>query len=58
MVPCEMQFRVVLENHHGKDALIAAGTDSGKTLSIALSILLDDPAAKNITLTISLLKRL
>jgi superfamily II DNA/RNA helicase len=39
MVPREMQFKVVLANFHGKDALIAAGTGSGKTLPIALSIL-------------------
>jgi superfamily II DNA helicase RecQ len=53
-----MQLRVVLANHQGKDALIAAGTGSGKTLPIALSILLDDPDAHNITITISPLKRL
>jgi hypothetical protein len=58
MVPREMQLRVVLANHHGKDALVAAGTGSGKTLPIALSILLDNPAENTITLTISPLKRL
>jgi replicative superfamily II helicase len=41
-----------------QDCLIAAGTGSGKTLLIALSILLDDPAADSITITISPLKRL
>ncbi|KAF8886086.1 hypothetical protein CPB84DRAFT_1685195 [Gymnopilus junonius] len=53
-----MQLRVVLVNHHGKDMLIAAGTGSGKTLPIALSILLNDPDAHSITLTISPLKQL
>ena len=56
MVPREMQLRVVLANYHGKDTLVAAGTGSGKTLPIAISILLDDPAANTITLTISPLK--
>ena len=58
MVPREMQFRVVLSDVQRRDCLIAAGTGSGKTLPIALSILLDDPAANSITITISPLKRL
>ena len=58
MVPREMQFRVVLSDVQRQDCLIAAGTGSGKTLPIALSILLDDPAADSITITISPLKHL
>lgn len=58
MVPREMQLRTVLADFHGRDALIAAGTGSGKTLPIALCILLDNPANNFITLTISPLKRL
>ena len=38
--------------------MIIAGTGSGKTLPIALCILLDDPAKKLVTLTLSPLKRL
>jgi len=58
MVPREMQFRTVLADFRGRDALIAAGTGSGKTLPIALCILLDNPAENFITITISPLKRL
>ena len=36
--------------------LIAAGTGSGKTLPIVLCLLLDDPSADPITITISPLK--
>ena len=54
MVPREMQFQVVLSDVQRQDCLIAAGTGSGKTLPIALSILLDDP----ITIMISPLKHL
>ena len=43
MVPREMQLHVVLAVVHAKDALVAAGTGSGKSLSIALCILLGDP---------------
>ena len=45
MVPREMQLHVVLPvaDVHAKDALVAAGTGSGKSLSIALCILLGDP---------------
>ena len=43
---------------NAKDALIAAGTGSGKTLPIALCILLDDPTANYLSVTISPLKRL
>ena len=50
----------VLSDRHGKpeDSLIVAGTGSGKTLPIALNILLDDPAKKLVTITFSPLKRL
>ena len=57
-VPRAMQLRAVLSDRHGKDSLIAAGTGSGKTLPIALNILLDDPAKKLVTITFSPLKRL
>src|SRR6266545_3032545 len=58
IVPREMQFRAVLVYFKKKDCLIAAGTGSGKTLPIALCILLDDPAANLLTITVSPLKRL
>lgn len=58
MVPREMQLRAVLADSQGCDALVAAGTGSGKTLPMALCILLDDPSASFITITISPLKRL
>ena len=59
MVPREMQLHVVLADVHAKDAsVVAAGTGSGKTLPIALCILLDNPTANYLSITISLLKRL
>ena len=57
-IPREMQLRSVLADRHGKDSLVAAGTGSGKTLPIALNMLLDDPSKKLVTLTLSPLKRL
>jgi hypothetical protein len=51
-----MQLQVMLANKKGKDYLVSVGTNSGKTLSSALSILLDDPAKKLITKTLSPLK--
>jgi len=57
-IPREMQLKGLLANLNGKDCLIIAGTGSGKTLPIALCILLDDPAKKLVTLTLSPLKRL
>ena len=57
-VPREMQLKAVLADQHGKDSLVSAGTGSGKTLPIALNILLDDPAKNHVTLTLSPLKRL
>ncbi|KAF8807127.1 hypothetical protein BYT27DRAFT_7098748 [Phlegmacium glaucopus] len=53
-----MQLRAVLADSQGCDALVAAGTGSGKTLPMALCILLDDPSANLITITISPLKHL
>ena len=41
-VPPELQLRACLETYHGHDSLINAGTGSGKTLPIALNLLLDD----------------
>ena len=41
MVPREMHLRLVLADLHAKDALVAAGTGSGKTLPTPLCILLD-----------------
>ena len=38
--------------------LVSAGTGSGKTLPIALNVLLDDPDNNHVTLTLSPLKRL
>lgn len=58
IVPREMQLRAVLANHHEKHILVSAGTGSGKTLPMALNILLDDPDQHRITITISPLKRL
>ena len=57
-VPREMQLRVILAERHGFDTLVASGTGSGKTLPMALTILLDDPSDNQITITISPLKRL
>ncbi|KAG5641255.1 hypothetical protein DXG03_005649 [Asterophora parasitica] len=56
--PREMQLRATLATYYGQDSVVNAGTESGKTLPIALNILLDDPQAQGITLTISPLKRL
>ncbi|KAF8801008.1 hypothetical protein BYT27DRAFT_7116166 [Phlegmacium glaucopus] len=53
-----MQLWAVLADQHGKDLLVSAGTGSGKTLPIALNILLNNPARKLVTLTLSPLKRL
>ncbi len=42
-VACGMQLKAFLSNYHGKDTLVSAGTGSGKTLPIALNVLLNDP---------------
>ncbi|KAF9463438.1 hypothetical protein BDZ94DRAFT_1124584, partial [Collybia nuda] len=52
------QLRACLATHNRHDSLINAGTGSGKTLPIALNLLLNNPTEANISLTISLLKRL
>lgn len=57
-VPREFQLRACLATQNGQDSLINAGTGSGKTLPIALNLLLDDPIDTGISLTISPLKRL
>ena len=56
--PRELQLRSCLATHNNQDSLICAGTGSGKTLSIALNLLLDNPANGSISLTISPLKQL
>jgi hypothetical protein len=43
-VPREMQLRVVLADHHLKDSLTISVTGTGKTLPMALNMLLDDPS--------------
>ena len=55
-IPHEMQLRAILADQHGKGYLVAAGTGSGKTLPIAVNILLEDPVKCLTTLTISPLK--
>lgn len=57
-VPCEMQLKAILSDYHKKDTLVSTGTDSGKTLPIALNVLLDDLDKDLITLTLSPLKQL
>lgn len=37
-----MQLRIILAERHGFDTLVVSGTGSGKTLPMALTILLDD----------------
>ncbi|KJA24296.1 hypothetical protein HYPSUDRAFT_136436 [Hypholoma sublateritium FD-334 SS-4] len=53
-----MQLRSILADQLKKDSLVSAGTGSGKTLPIAINILLDDPSKNKVTITISPLKRL
>jgi hypothetical protein len=43
-VPREMQLRVVIADQHLKDSLTISGTGTGKTLLMALNMLLDDPS--------------
>ncbi|KAF9034284.1 P-loop containing nucleoside triphosphate hydrolase protein [Panaeolus papilionaceus] len=49
---------MVAEIFHKKDVLVSAGTGSGKTLPVALAVLLQDPDDHRITITVSPLKRL
>ncbi|KAF6744011.1 hypothetical protein DFP72DRAFT_1079195 [Ephemerocybe angulata] len=58
LVPKVMQLKVVLADQKKKHILVSAGTGSGKTLPMALNMLLDDPARQSITMTLSPLKRL
>jgi ATP-dependent helicase YprA (DUF1998 family) len=57
-VPREIQLRSCLATSNGQDSLLYAGTGSGKTLPIALNILLEDLEKNYVTITISPLKRL
>jgi ATP-dependent helicase YprA (DUF1998 family) len=57
-VPRELQLRAFLAIHHGRDSLFIAGTGSGKTLPIALTVLLDNPTENHLSIVISPLKRL
>jgi len=57
-IPRELQLRASLATYRGFDSIIDAGTGSGKTLSIVLSLLLDDPRDYFVSITISPLKRL
>jgi hypothetical protein len=57
-IPREMQLQTVLACWKKSDTLVSARTGSGKTLPMALTILLDDPAMNYKTITISPLKRL
>lgn len=57
-VPREMQLKTILADQHRRDVNVVAGTGSGKTLPIALNILLDDPAEQRISITFSPLRRL
>ncbi len=57
-VPRKMQLQAILAAQLGHDSLISAGTGSGKTFPIAVNILLEDPADRKITITVSPLKRL
>jgi replicative superfamily II helicase len=56
--PREMQLKAILSDYCGNDRLVSVGTGSGKTLPIALNVLLDDPDKKLITLVLSPLKSL
>ena len=48
----ELQLRSCLATDNNQDSLICAGTESGKTLPIALNLLLVNPAHGSISLTI------
>ncbi|SJL04214.1 uncharacterized protein ARMOST_07575 [Armillaria ostoyae] len=55
--PRAMQLQAALATYEKRDSAVIAGTGSGKTLIIALSILLDNPSS-GATITISPLKHL
>ena len=57
-VPRQAQLESCLATFNGKDSLVYAGTGSGKTLPIALNILLEDLEKQLIAITISPLKQL
>ncbi|RXW12462.1 hypothetical protein EST38_g13391 [Candolleomyces aberdarensis] len=57
-VPQEMQLRAIVADKNRKHINVTAGTGSGKTLPIALNILLDDPSKRLITITFSPLRQL
>jgi len=57
-VACGMQLKAVLSDYHGKDTLVSAGIGSGKTLPIALNVLLNDPDNRLVTVMLSPFKRL
>ncbi|KAG2005988.1 II DNA helicase [Coprinopsis cinerea AmutBmut pab1-1] len=58
LVPRVMQLKAVLAIQNGKYVLVSAGTGSGKTLPMALNILLDDPSMHYLTIILCPLKRL
>ncbi|KAF8220958.1 hypothetical protein L208DRAFT_1028374, partial [Tricholoma matsutake] len=51
-----LQLHACLATFNRQDSFVDASTRSGKTLPIALSLLLDDPANHFVSLTISPLK--
>ncbi|KAF8220653.1 hypothetical protein L208DRAFT_1332617, partial [Tricholoma matsutake] len=53
-----LQLHSCLATHNGHDSLITAGTGRGKTLPIALNLLIDDPADGFMSLMILPLKHL
>ena len=57
-VPREMKLRVILASFRKKRILVSSGTGSGKTLPMAVMMLMDDPGRQLISFTLSPLKRL
>ncbi|KAF8871179.1 P-loop containing nucleoside triphosphate hydrolase protein [Infundibulicybe gibba] len=57
-VPREVQLKAALATHNGLDSLLNAGTGTGKTLSIPLNSMLDNPKDHWFVLIIGPLKRL
>ncbi|KAH6902930.1 P-loop containing nucleoside triphosphate hydrolase protein, partial [Coprinopsis sp. MPI-PUGE-AT-0042] len=58
LVPREVQLRASLALHYKKESLLYSGTGSGKTMFIAIAILLQDPKKQLNVVTVSPLKRL